>query len=161
MQTVKISKANALKAYKKADKQGKQMLSELLEGEVNFSGKVTDQVKTFEDALEIVGVKDEDNISKMFIYNGINKDMIALQAHAKLIIIARALNNGWVPDWNNSSQYKYYPYFNMQSGFGFSNTGYVWASTHSTGGSRLCFETEELAEYAGKQFTSIYKDLLT
>lgn len=80
-----------------------------------------------------------------------------------LIIICRALNEGWTPDWNDSNQAKWYPYFDMRSksGFGFSYSFYVTWRTSADVGSRLCFKNEELAKYAGKQFENIYKSFLT
>lgn len=80
----------------------------------------------------------------------------AIVAHAKLVIIAEALNEGWKPDWTNSDQYKYYPWFDMESGSGLSFGGCVCDDSVSGVGSRLCFKTKELAEYAGKQFVLLY-----
>jgi hypothetical protein len=47
------------------------------------------------------------------------------------------------------------------SGVGFSYVDCVRWLTSSDVGSRLCFKSSELAEYAGKTFESIYKDFLT
>ncbi|KFC59836.1 hypothetical protein [Flavobacterium gilvum] len=80
-------------------------------------------------------------------------------AHAKLVIIAKAINGDWVPNWNDWDQYKYYPWFEMgsPSGGGFSFADYVGWGAHSGVGSRLCFETRDQAKYAGKQFEDLYK----
>lgn len=48
-------------------------------------------------------------------------------ANFKLMIIAKALRGDWVPDWNNRNQYKWYPWFNMFSGFAFAISFYDWA----------------------------------
>jgi hypothetical protein len=88
----------------------------------------------------------------------------ALTAHAQLIIIAQALNEGWKPDWNDGNQYKYYPWFEVQasadkpSGFGFSYTYYDYWYSFASVGSRLCFKSRTLALYAGKQFADLYKE---
>ncbi|MEI7424468.1 MAG: hypothetical protein WCK18_20370, partial [Prolixibacteraceae bacterium] len=65
------------------------------------------------------------------------------------------------PDWNNTDQRKWWPYFNLSSGFGFSYSffGYGYASTFV--GSRLCFETSEKSNYAANQFIDLYKEFLT
>jgi len=48
----------------------------------------------------------------------------------KLFIIYKAINNGWTPNWNDSSEWKYYPWFwveasaALSSGFGFSYSTY-------------------------------------
>lgn len=82
-------------------------------------------------------------------------------AYMLLKLLCKSLNEGWTPDWNNSNEGKYYPYFYMggSSGFRFNVCAY-WYS-YSFVGSRLCFKSRELAEYAGKQFTDIYKQFMT
>jgi hypothetical protein len=82
-------------------------------------------------------------------------------AYEKAKIVTKAINQDWVPDWNNPSQYKYWPWFNLSSGFGFSYSGSDCAYAHSVVGSRLCFESREKSDYAGKQFLEIYKAFLT
>lgn len=72
------------------------------------------------------------------------------------MIIAQALNGTWKPDWSDSSQYKWYPWFYMNGpGFRFDHARYDF--TTSLVGSRLCFKSEAIATYAGKQFLELYK----
>ena len=114
--------------------------------------KVTDRIKTFEDACSELKVNPT--------FTGLTIDEIA---YRKLKIIAIVLNEGWKPDWSDSNEYKYYPYFKYfkyKPGFGFSSTLYGRWDTDPSVGSRLCFKSPELAEYAGKQFGSIYRDFL-
>jgi len=73
-----------------------------------------------------------------------------------LKMIVEALNEGWKPDWSNSSEYKYYPWFEMASS-GFRFNDYDFWYSFSFVGSRLCFKSRELAEYAGKTFLEEYK----
>jgi hypothetical protein len=84
------------------------------------------------------------------------KHQEAIVAHAKLVIITEALNEGWTPDWENSDEWKYYPWFDMSSGSGLSFDGCAYRFSHSGVGSRLCFKTAELAKYAGTQFKKLY-----
>lgn len=148
MSQLTVTKESAIKAYNNADDKGKTLLSNLYGQEV-FNQNITDRVKSYEDAAIITG--------KTVSFSGDSKDE---KAYKMLKTITEALNEGWTPDWSNSNQPKYYPYFKM-SPFGFCGTVYVWARSDSPVGSRLCFKTAALAEYAGKQFESIYKDLLT
>lgn len=83
----------------------------------------------------------------------------ALIAHYKLTVIAKAINEGWTPNWGNSNQWKYFPWFKMSDGFSFRVA--VCNLSHSRVGSRLCFQSEEKAEYAGKQFIKLYKEYFT
>src|SRR5688572_10738351 len=72
------------------------------------------------------------------------EDRAALEAHYKLVIIAKALNEGWKPNWNDHNEYKHYPWFyNYKSGVGFSHNDYDYSRTLTTVGSRLCFKSSE------------------
>lgn len=121
--------------------------------------KITDRVKTFEDALAIVGCSED--MKNLLDYNGQDKEMIAAQAYAKLSIIRAALNEGWEPDYTNSAQAKWYPWFKYVAGSGFSFGVYRYAYQGSGVGARLTFKSKELAMYAGEQFIDIYRDYLT
>jgi hypothetical protein len=66
-----------------------------------------------------------------------------------------------MPDWNDTNQKKWFLYFNLSSGFGFSGTDFYFDYTDTIVSSRLCFETEEKARYAGNQFLELYKSFLT
>lgn len=154
MKTIEITKDNAIKAFKEADAKGKALLSTLF-GEDTFTKVVNGKIETFEEALEHQGIDKTDFEESC---KGLEKDEIA---YKKVKIIAKALNNGWIPDWDNSNEYKYYPYFDMRSGVGFSGSDYGYWNARTCVGSRLCFKSSDLATYAGKQFESIYKDFLT
>lgn len=113
------------------------------------------------------------------------KDLIA---YLKLRIICAALNEGWEPTFANE-EYRWYPWFviytkdelarmseekrrrvvGRSGNSANAHGGLVYASAHnassssgsnSGSGSRLAFKSEELAEYAGKQFIEIYADFV-
>lgn len=147
-----LEKAKA--AYTSASGPQRKVLEDVF-GKSAFAPKITDQVKTFEDACSVLGV----DAKKIVPYTkATTPDQKALNAAAKLFLIARALNQGWKPDWNNSNEYKYYPYFKMKTGFGFSGTYSDYDYAYTPVGSRLCFKTRDLARYAATQFEELYKD---
>lgn len=125
--------------------------------------EITDRVKTYEDACKVLGVEpiNEQNAKAQ----GFRSDEIARR---KLETIAAALNEGWKPDWNNTDQYKYYPYFYIQEnakGKGSAGLSYAYTLPAATPanaffGSRLCFYALRLARYAGNQFTDLYEQIL-
>ena len=82
-------------------------------------------------------------------------------AYKKLKVVAKAINQGWVPDWDNKNQSKWWPWFNLSSGFGFSSSGYSCDLADACVGSHLCFESEAKSNYAATQFIDIYKQFLT
>lgn len=123
-------------------------------GEVTFIAKpkeIKELIKTFDDVLK---------------YHGLNSNSVDFTgtvdeiAYKKLKLVARALNEGWEPDWSDSDQPKYYPWFNMErsasGGFSYNDCDHNW--TYSTVGSRLCFKSADLAKYAGTQFKDLYED---
>ena len=114
------------------------------------------EIKTFEDACKAINV--ELTIIPDFSLFP-ESDRQAMIDHAKLVIIAKAINGDWVPNWKDYDQYKYYPWFEMgsPSGGGFSCHDDDYWNASSGVGSRLCFETREQAKYAGKQFEDLYK----
>ena len=117
---------------------------------------ITDKVKSFEDACQLLGI--EPNVPEVSMLP--DNHQKAIVAHYKLVIIAEAINEGWKPNWDNWDERKYYPWFNMSSssGAGLSYDGFGRWGTGSGVGSRLCFKTWELAEYIGKTFIDLYKD---
>lgn len=125
--------------------------------------EITDRVKSYEDACKVLGVEpiNEQNAKAQ----GFRPDEIARR---KLETIAAALNEGWLPDWNNTDEYKYYPYFYIQenakgkgsAGLSCANTFNAATNTGSSIGSRLCFYASRLAKYAGDQFSDLYEQIL-
>lgn len=119
------------------------------------------QIKTFDDACKALNLQPAalPDVSMLP-----EKHQKAIIAHCKLVIVAEALNEGWQPNWNDSKEYKYYPWFDVEadekrlSGFGLSYDGYdVWY-TGTDVGSRLCFKSREVAKYAGEQFKELYAE---
>ena len=129
-------------------------------GEIKFREKpkdIKERIKTFADVLKYFGIDET-------YFNEQNEDLESDEvAYRKVKLIVKALNEGWTPDWSDSDQYKYFPWFNMSSssGAGFSYRAYVGRASYSVVGSRLCFKNRDLAKYAGQQFESIYKEFMT
>lgn len=80
-------------------------------------------------------------------------------AQEKLAQIEFYFGKDWKKDWSNHSQYKYYPYFNVDSSGGLRFSG-VDGFRGSAYGVVAYFETKEIATYVGKTYIDLYKDLL-
>lgn len=151
MQTLQIDKNKARKLFPTATAEFQEMLIDTFGSEF-FNQKITDRVKRFEDACQVLNLDPEDVLSK--------SDTADEAAYKKLKVIVKALNEGWEPDWNEGDEEKWYPWFYLnQPGFRLNHVAYHY--TLSNVGSRLCFKSRELAEYAAKQFQSIYQDFFT
>ena len=113
-------------------------------------------IKTFEDACKKVNT----DPAKLPDVSGILEEFAKpIIAAYKLLIIYKAINNEWKPDWSNWDQYKYYPWFEvLSSGFGFSTSFYLYDHSVTTVGSRLCTDTWEKALYIAEQFKAEYQE---
>ena len=89
------------------------------------------------------------------------KHIEALVALNRLFTIAEVWNkaDGFVPDFSDWNQNKWYPWFKYDKGV----AGFVCAATHNTPvcasasfGSRLCFKSSARAAQFGKQFAELY-----
>ena len=93
------------------------------------------------------------------------KHIEALIALNELFTIAQAWNkeDGFVPDFSNINQCKYFPWFtykNDAAGFVYARTYYAATSAYATFGSRLCFKSPARAAQFGKQFAELYNKVL-
>ena len=145
---------------------------------------ITNRIKTFDDALEELGP----NHSLVKEYEAICKADVTENTivYSRLCVITAAMNEGWRPRFVKE-EYRYFPYFYLYTneeisrmseeeksrvvyrsdyyasaygGVSFAYANYDSASVYAGIGSRLAFKTEELAEYAGKQFTKLYAEYL-
>ena len=85
----------------------------------------------------------------------------ALIALNELFTIAQAWNkeDGFVPDFSDLNQDKWFPWFRYDkdaAGFVCAYTSYSPSSAHASVGSRLCFKSSARAAQFGKQFVHLY-----
>lgn len=157
MKTLQISEQKARELYKSGSGELRSILEESF-GKDFFSQKITDRVKTYEDACRELSMNplDENKLMKL----GLTKHDIAYQ---KLVTIAKSLNEGWVPNVCDNSVYRWYPWFvtnGSPSSFAFNGSSYDSAFAAAGSGSRLCFKNKELSEYCGKQFIELWKQFI-
>ena len=92
------------------------------------------------------------------------KHIKALIALNELFTIAQAWNKAddFVPDFSNSMQDKWFPWFVYDkgvAGFVCAYTYHAPSGTNATFGSRLCFKTRNRAIQFGKQFVGLYNQV--
>lgn len=114
-----------------------------------------------------------------------DSDIADVIAYHKLRIITAALNEGWQPQFTQD-EWRWYPWFCLWTDKelseksdewkqkhalkGFDNYQGEWAGFASAGsadapsyalasiGSRLCYQSEALADYSGRQFADLWAD---
>lgn len=128
--------------------------------------------KDFEDAREELdsfkvtsdeAAKHFDSLAQL-IRNANPRHIKALIALNKLFTIAEKWNkeDGFVPDFSNKGQWKYFPWFKYEgeaAGFVYAHTGAAASSAVAYIGSRLCFKSESRAEEFGKKYADLYNEV--
>lgn len=185
---MEIKIENAKAALNTADESVKKVLLALLpelketEAQTAANRPITERVKTFEDACREIGV-DPDTVQAQWEEAGLTMpDEVAYQ---KLRIIAAALNEGWQPEFTED-EWRWFPWFTLwteeelsekddewkadhalistedysgdYAGFACASSINAPSDTNADVGSRLCFKSEALATYCGKQFISLWAD---
>lgn len=141
---------------------------------------VNEEITNFESARKALGLKPNDGlrVTKRLIGGGdINltdvahlvndlnpKQIEALTALNKLFTIAQAWNkeDGFVPDFSDWEQDKYFPWFRYDddaAGFVYANTADAPTNASAGLGSRLCFKSSARAEQFGTQFADLYNKI--
>lgn len=121
---------------------------------MEFDENRMDRVKTYDDACSVLGISPNPKI-----FDGLPEDEIA---YIKLKTITKALNGWWKADYQSKDQQKWYPCFYI-TGTSIITLTFSHAESplsRSDIGSRLCFRSKELAEYAGRQFIGLYEKFL-
>lgn len=126
---------------------------------------VNEAITDFESARE--AISNSTNFTIIFkdvttLVSEVNSTHIeALIALNRLFTIAQARNreDGFVPDFSDCNQGKWFPWFKYDK----NTARFVYAFTNNSSilgyayfGSRLCFKTLERAEQFGKQFEDLY-----
>lgn len=119
---------------------------------------IKEVIKTFSDVLNHLEID-------KYHFNELNENLQEDEiAYRQIKLIVKALNEGWVPDWTNSNEYKYFPWWNMGSSSGVGFSYYVCGNwlTASHVGSRLVSETREKARAIGnsEEYQDLFKTMM-
>ena len=173
--------------YRGSNIQSRKAIKEALGDKFSTELPIQERIKTFEDAMAELGDEHPAVRSYNSVKYGYAADKEPdIMAYLKLRIITTALNEGWTPQFTEGER-RWYAWYDLldkedldgmteeekkerrvvgrASGNACASGGLVCShasnvSTYSSAvsGSRLAFKSEELAEYAGKQFIEIYAD---
>ena len=114
-----------------------------------------------------------------------DNDIADVIAYHKLRIITAAINEGWQPKFTED-EWRWYPWFNLYTegelaekddkwkqnytviatgdydtgyaGFAFACSDFAPSDAAACLGSRLCYKSEALADYSGRQFADLWAD---
>ncbi len=173
--------------YRSTSADGRKAVKEALGEKFSEILPATERVKTYEDAVNELGEDNPivvaASTASWRFPEAVNKDLVA---YMKMRVIVAALNDGWEPQFVLGEQ-RWYPWYELISkedyeamsedekqerrcvgrssvsasadgGLVYSNASHASSYSFAYSGSRLAFKSEELAEYAGKQFAELFAD---
>ena len=173
--------------YRGSNIESRKAIKEALGDKFSTELPIQERIKTFEDAMAELGDEHPAVRSYNSVKYGYAADKEPdIMAYLKLRIITTALNEGWTPQFTKDER-RWYAWYDLldkedlddmteeekkerrvvgrASGVAYAYGGLVYSNAHHASsysstsvGSRLAFKSEELAEYAGKQFIEIYAD---
>lgn len=184
---IEVSESNLKAAFEVADESTKKVLVALF-GKIEPTDdnkpslKDYKSIRSYADACKALGESvDEETLSKA----GVPKHIIA---QMKLELICKALWGGEVkvypdPDGNRIYWYPWFALYNQSeidgmsdkerglllsaiatngayAGWGYASTTYRSSGSDAHSGFRLCLDTEEKAEYFGKQFLELWAEAI-
>jgi len=121
---------------------------------------ITERIKTLNDAVSYLGDEDEEVTQLKLLQSvvGLSPHVVSQQ---EAIVIVKSLNEKYVFDWKDSSEYKYQIWWKMQED-GFAYYDYNFYDAHSDVSARLCLKSRYLCEYIGKnkEFVKIFKSFM-
>lgn len=170
-----LKKSDAIRLYPTADKTMKEIFEQTF-GKETFSQKITDRIKDMSDVYEELGIN-ETKFKKDKTYRAEKMAEFAkkvgmedsdiedgfpcfLLRDFEVYALVYVLNEGWIPDYTDINQRRWYPYFSLSSGFVFYGSYYGFTHTYAFSGFRLCLKEEALSNYAGRTFTKEFKKFM-
>lgn len=117
------------------------------------SETAVDTIKDWRDVLKTLKITEA---SLELIKSPKTKEDKCRNAMTKIMCIAKAYNNGWIPNWKNDSEYKYFPYLYYSGGSWLASRVGCYSRLYCPSG--LHFKTNELAMDAIGKFRAIYDD---
>jgi hypothetical protein len=112
---------------------------------------ITERVKTVEDAINILGSCEETSTHAILKEHTCDVKAIARQ---EWIIIVKALNEGWTPNWDNNNEQKWYAWWDLRNKKrNLDNVRYYYCSSDVPPSE--VFKSKELCNYAISQFSNV------
>lgn len=146
-----MNKTEALKRLDALDKEAKELRKIIEEPQT-----LMERIKTYSDVCKELNIEELTESDFIFLPKEQRAKMLA---YHQIQNIAKLFNKGWEPNWSNSNEYKYYPWFEYKKSGGwlFYDVSYYRSVSF---GEPAFYKNRETSEFCGKTFLSIYKVLL-
>lgn len=114
---------------------------------------------TLQDCIDYLGEDDQEVLNLRQLQKvEISEHIISNQS---AVVIVKALNKNWIPDWNDPDECKYFIWWNMQTN-DFSYNYYFVCKSRSDVSARLCLKSLKLCQdiCENKEFVKIFKSFM-
>ena len=154
METLQIVKDKALHAFKNADKNGRQLLTDLF-GKKVLSVDVMDRILTPLDVYEDHQLTEAEALPWQCANTSAK---VWLNNEEFLRLLFESLNEGWVAYMGDANQRKVYGWVNLErdnsnpAGYRVTLTDTNWTVTSTGVGSRLCLKSDALWKHVFTHF---------
>lgn len=170
--------------YRSTSNDGRKAVKEALGEKFSETIPVTERVKTYDDAVNELGEEHPfvvaANSAAWRYPEECNQDIVA---YLKLRVVVAALNDGWKPEFTED-ECSWFPWYRLYTkeeidnlseedkeqvllwggganygsrcGLASADSATAWSYSNASVGSRLALKSEELADYAGKQFIELF-----
>lgn len=144
--TLELDDKTALKLYKTAAPEFRELLEQNF-GKEFFEQKITDRINNYKDILEISGVDESADIVKIPGFDSAENEFVS--NFIRTVRTKKVYNEGWLPKRGDK---RWYPWYNVSSGFAFDDSGYNVTAACAASASRLCLKDRELTLDYVKKF---------
>ena len=170
--------------YRSTSNDGRKVIKEALGEKFSETIPVTERVKTYDDAVKELG-EDHPFVvaANSAVWRYPEEDNQDIVAYLKLRVVVAALNDGWKPEFTDYER-RWSPWYRLYTkeeidnlseedkeqvllwggfasggslcGLAYAVSINAWSCSDACVGSRLALKSEELADYAGKQFIELF-----
>ncbi len=170
--------------YRSTSNDGRKVIKEALGEKFSETIPVTERVKTYDDAVKELG-EDHPFVvaANSAVWRYPEEDNQDIVAYLKLRVVVAALNDGWKPEFTDYER-RWSPWYRLYTkeeidnlseedkeqvllwggsasdgsrcGLACAASASAWSLSPAYVGSRLALKSEELADYAGKQFIELF-----
>lgn len=152
---IEVSDELITKAFSQADSGQKTLMKKYFK--IKDGSEAFDKIKDYKSFCKYFGIK-ELTIKDFEQFGDQAKKMFAFH---KIKNFETYFNDGWKPDWSNSNEYKWYPYFEFKKGSGgwcfYGSDVRIYISYAVA----AFYKDQKIADFIGKTFLDIYSDFMS
>lgn len=146
-------KADVLTKYRSADEPTKAIFRDLY-GQNLMPRPIQERIGSFEDICREAG----ENPADFIITPDMSSRIAGRISSAKIQLIFEICNEGWIANFADENQRKYYIIFDYKPGSGFACNVYFFTGTDTNVGARLSTYSAEMAKFIGTTFIKEFNE---